>query len=228
MVGEHIIVLQKKQKSELQRERAIIKHEALAGHLSIIKNYKQSLLLTGRKEQPEALITIHTFPKYVLLSKLLILSDTNQNKIGDSVIRSLKSCNIPILFKYHSSGGLSNTNLNEAFYVKHGFTRLGVQDKTEGAMDNGGTMFKFYPKDRIILKIKKGQHVDYLCVGDVIYGIKKGAKGILSKLYKKNILNVSKLQAAEMLVSLKKYGLIKPLAEFPFYDLVVFNGQYKK
>jgi hypothetical protein len=185
----------------------------------------KNILLASKKERLNVLISLQIFPKYLFISKLFILSDSSRNRMGARIIKILKTIyKVPILIEFNDREALPSTNLTRKFYENHGFIKVYGLTKASGEKADDRSFLKFYPKHNLEIKIKRDKNIDYLCIGDVIYGLKKSSEKFIDTVYKGDDLKMSEHEARELLKLLNKKEYLKPLAEYPFNDVMVIDG----
>jgi GNAT superfamily N-acetyltransferase len=182
---------------------------------------KQKMLVAKFNGKIVAFMSFIQHSKYIRLFRLFVDPAYQHRNIGTNLIVYLKKFQKPILIE----SALYRPTMD--FYSKNDFIFISQSNKEIGnGLKCPVALMKYYPVNNVVkIGIKKGKSINYLCVGDVLYGLKKKCfNRIYSKLKKKHIFEEK--NAILLIKKLKTSGCIEPLAEYPFYDLVVFNGKH--
>jgi len=183
---------------------------------------KQKMLIAKINGKVVAFMSFVLYQKHIRLFRLFVAPAYQHKGVGTRLIKYLKKFQKPILTEsaaYQSA---------IEFYSKNGFIVMSESSKEIGdGLSCPIVLMKYYPTNNFVkIGIRKGRNIDYLCVGDVLYAIRKGRiNAFYPKLKKKQFVFLEETSAMRLIEKLKRSGSIEPLAEYPFYDLVILNAK---
>lgn len=185
---------------------------------------KQKMLIARVGRKIIGFMSFAPHSKYIRLFKLFVDVAYQRKKVGTVLLRYLRKYQKPILVE----SAIYRPAVD--FYLKNGFVLISESSKEIGkGLRCRVALMKHYPVNNLVkIGIRHGKNTDYLCIGDVLYALKKWRPNAFSaKLKKKHFALFEEREAMVLLEKLKKAGCVEPLAEYPFYDLVVFNAKHR-
>ena len=167
--------------------------------------YKIITLLSKKEKKLFGFLQYLEFPKYIRLIKIFVHPSYENRGYGSKLISVVKALNKPIVV----DSALTQQAIN--FYKKNGFREISIREKMIG-----GVTFKVLvmslPSEHIRVRIRKMAGIHIVGLGDVLFQTTerppfKDGECVDPKVVEDYFKEGS------------KKGTLRPLVEYPFYDL---------
>ena len=173
-----------------------------------VRDISDGHIILGIKRGTSSLVGFvqyREYPKYVTLVKIFVHPYEHGKGYGTKLVSAIKKLNKPIQVE------AALTKQAIRFYRKNGFIKISLREKY--LKDSSfKVMIMNYKPDTIRIRVRKMDNYYIIALGDVLL------QSIAPPPFKEDAwVKVEKAYA--YLEESKRRGLVKPLAEYPFYDL---------
>ena len=213
------------QLSDIYPQKTVSKFVSINSPSALLKEMKKHKMLIAKiGGRIVGFMAFQEHVKYIRLFKLFVEPASQRRSIGAQMLGYLKEFRKPILTE---SAAYPPTL---SFYASNGFITISETTKQiDAGFSYPVVLMKYYQKQHFVkVAVKRGGKIDYFCVGDVLYALKKKCeKPVFAKLGRKKLKFLEEELAMELVRNLKKSKCLEPLAEYPFYDLVFIDAKTK-